>query len=632
MGEVHAWKGVTRERKANLCLGVVGECDRRFQIKMESRIPPNSYIALQLPSGTTKVQQIIPSTTISLGKYGSFPANQIIGRPFYLTFEILDEADENGHVLRVVPAAELHTEALMTEGSTPAELEDGPDLGNGTGEDDTPQPRDNRNIIDDNSAQRMTMEEIENLKQGTTGAGKEIISKLLRSHSALDQKTAFSRAKYTLRKRKKYLKRFTPVPLDVSLLTNWMLNDKDAARTMELRDELLGLIGCWANVHHGGEDSPPDSTTAQACGRWLVVDDTGGLVVAAMAERMGILYPSSTESDLSASEEAEPSSDTPGETEIMSVENPNDKSLGDHPESHLAPSHQPRHRHRPAPMSAKHTTLTVIHPNFQPNLTLLKYFSYDLNDPPESHPLYTHLKTLSWIQLVDPDSDHTYTNEPAVVPDSVLEDWKPSRRGAYYRKRRRWTKVRTVVQEARAGGFDGLVVATLMDPASILKYTVPLLAGSAPVVVYSPHIEPLIKLSDLYSTMRRAAFLNRKQAIQESQGTGTRESAAVLEDGTRNCFQDENSEDDDFPVDPSLLLAPSIQTSRVRTWQVLPGRTHPLMTGRGGAEGYVFHAIRVIPAGGRVEARGVPGRKKRKVAIDTPGQTPKESEDTDMQT
>ncbi|WEW56261.1 tRNA (adenine(58)-N(1))-methyltransferase non-catalytic subunit trm6 [Emydomyces testavorans] len=603
---------------------------------MDSKISPNSYIALQLPSGTTKVQQIIPYTNVSLGKYGSFPANQIIGRPFFLTFEIHDQPDEDGHVLRVVSAAELHMEALMTEGSTPAELENGLEPEVQPGEDRSPDIRDNRNIMDDNSAQQMTLEEIESLKQGATGAGKEIIARLLQSHSALDQKTAFSRAKYTLRKRKKYLRRFTPLPLDLPLLTNWMLNDKDASRTMELRDEHLGLIGCWANVHHSGEDFSSDSITARPRGRWLVVDDTGGLVVAAMAERMGILYPFSAASDCEphepAPERAEHNYDTQAKMETTSIIDRTSKSLNGSSSFHPVTSPQPRRRHRPAPMSAKSTTLTVIHPNFQPNLTLLKYFSYDLNDPPESHPLYTHLKALSWIQLVDPDSDNIYANEPAVVPDSVLEDWKPSRRGVYYRKRRRWTKVRTVVDETRAGGFDGLVVASLMDPVSILKYTVPLLTGSAPVVVYSPHIEPLVNLTDLYSTMRRAAYLNRKRA--ETQNAANEPGEGMEQEDASNGFQDANYGDDDhdYPVDPSLLLAPSIQTSRVRAWQVLPGRTHPMMTGRGGAEGYVFHAIRVIPAGGKVEARGISGRKKRKLATDTLEQTQKENADVDMKT
>jgi len=36
-----------------------------------------------------------------------------------------------------------------------------------------------------------------------------------------------------------------------------------------------------------------------------------------------------------------------------------------------------------------------------------------------------------------------------------------------------------------------------------------------------------------------------------------------------------------------------------------------MMTGRGGAEGYLWTGVRVLPAKGRVEARGKFGRKKR---------------------
>lgn len=39
-------------------------------------------------------------------------------------------------------------------------------------------------------------------------------------------------------------------------------------------------------------------------GRWLVVDDTGGLVVAALAEKMGILYPADQEDESESEAEA----------------------------------------------------------------------------------------------------------------------------------------------------------------------------------------------------------------------------------------------------------------------------------------------------------------------------------------
>lgn len=551
---------------------------------MHSSIPPNVYVALKLPSDVTKIVQTVPNSygkshlarhgvmiangsgrNISLGKYGSFPCNQIIGRPFYATFEIADKPDDDGHVLHIVPAAELHTEALLADGEGEGEVEAG------TSTPSVPFPQeDNRHIIDNKSTQQLTMEQIEELKQSSTDAGREIISKLLESHSALDQKTQFSRAKYMLRKRKKYLHRFKVEPMDVGVLTEWMLEQKDPGRILESRDETIGLIGAWANVHYGGSGEPDgvakvNGAVNRAQGRWLIVDDTGGLVVAAMAERAGILYP----------------------PEVLSGE-----GLGNITKQGARPVPSVEEETTPAAeaMPASHTTLTVIHHNLQPNLSMLKYFSHDINEPSETHPLSSHLKTLSWLQLLHPSEDAIYEMEPPDVSEEELASWKPSKRSMHFKKKRRWARVRNTVDETRAGGFDGLIVATLMEPASILKHTVPLLAGSAQVVVYSPYIEPLVQLADLYSTARRTAYITYKREVAEG----------AAED-----------KEEDFPVDPTLLLAPTLHTSRVRTWQVLPGRTHPLMTGRGGAEGYVFHAVRVLPAIGKVEARGVQAKKRR---------------------
>ncbi|KAJ3504813.1 hypothetical protein NM208_g16284 [Fusarium decemcellulare] len=73
------------------------------------------------------------------------------------------------------------------------------------------------------------------------------------------------------------------------MLGRWLLEDRDSAKILEMRDEMMALVGCWADVHFGGV--PSEEATESQGGRWLVVDDTGGLLVASMAERMGILHP-----------------------------------------------------------------------------------------------------------------------------------------------------------------------------------------------------------------------------------------------------------------------------------------------------------------------------------------------------
>ncbi|KAL4914646.1 Gcd10p family-domain-containing protein [Aspergillus aurantiobrunneus] len=541
---------------------------------MHSSVRPNQFVILRLPSDTTKIQKVVPNTLVNCGKFGSFPANQIIGRPFHLTYEILEAPGDTR--LRVVSAAELHAESLIAEGEGDDDVE--------VNEEGLPL-RTNRDTVDDASTQKLTLEEIEALKKESTGAGRDIIAKILESHATIDQKTAFSLAKYTLRKQKKYMKRFTIIPMDVSALTNYMLENREAAtKSMELRDELMGLIGSWGNVHHGG-DTSIQKTLSKPNGRYLVVDETGGLVVATMAERMGILHP---DKELDDEENGLPVEDG--------------KEVAEN---------TPKRTTRPAQMSALGNTITIIHANKQANSSLLKYFGFDHNAPDESHPLFTHLKSVSWLQLLNPEADPIYAEEPAIIPDSELATLKTNKRGAYHRKRNRWARVQSVVNEVRAGGYDGLIVATLMDPDSVLKHTVPLLAGSAPVVVYSPTVEPLTEITDLYSTTRKTAYINRKRELEEQQGQALSSQSPELTA--------------EFPLNPTLLLAPTLETVRVRPWQVLPGRTHPMMSGRGGAEGYVFHAIRVIPTTKNIQAAGNPSRKKRKLApaqsAATPGST-----------
>lgn len=540
-----------------------------------------------------------------------------------------------------MPASELHAEALGSEHAPAAEPSDENAEGGAgfdiVGDDGEVIMRNNRLTIDDASRQKLSMEEIEELKKAGTGSGKDIIAKIMASHNAIDEKTSFSLAKYTLRKSRKYLKRFTALPMDVGVLTEYVL-EKEAYKIMELREDLLGLICSWANIHCGATSrvqTAEDGVSQVGGGRWLVVDDTGGLVTAALAERMGVLYPDEDE-DSSDEEEAPESASADGhatngvkDTATNTDQNGDTAMLdADAPASGLAqpgvtstePAPQPRKPPRPhiPQMSARTNTLTVLHPNNQPNLSYLKYFGYDYGAPAPSHPLYKHLKSLSWLSLLHPEDDPQY-DEPETLSDEVLASMKSSKRGTYYRKRRRWERVKTVVDETRAGGFDGLVVATAMDATTILKELVPLVRGGGKVVVYNQNVEPLVELCDFYSKERRAAFI--------AQEFGPSQKSLKQQNGKANKYDDDvetndsttegGNEDDDFPVNPTLLLAPSLQTARARQWQVLPQRTHPMMTSRGGAEGYIFTATRVLPIEGRVEARGHHGKKKRKVAPET---------------
>lgn len=532
-----------------------------------------------------------------------------------------------------MPASELNSETLTTEASA-SEGGGGIEAPNGDseterfdilGENGEVLMRNNRLTIDDPSRQALTLAEIEELKSAGKDSGKDVIAKIMAAHSALGEKTTFSLAKYTLRKSRKYLKRFQVLPMDIGLVTEY-ITEKDGSKIMDLRADILGLMCSWANVHHVGNDNHSEEPHRKTANRMLVVDDAGGLVVAALAERMGILHHTKSSKDVktqATENDTEPQEDvvTLSETE------PRDQSMNaiaedqdikmeesdaDQPQisnNHTPKATKPRNNPRESYQRATRNTITLIHPATQPNLAMLKYFGYALEDTHPAHPLFSTLKFLTWLQFMHPEEDAIYAEEPELVSDDVLSSMKSGKRGQYYRKVRRWQRVKAIVEETKAGGFDALVIASYMEPAAVLRQLVPLVKGGGQIVVYSPNVEPLTHIMDLYSRERRTAYLNLYRDKQDQ----LRE-AGQTEEG--NIMEDE----EDFPVNPSLILNPMLQTARAVDWQVLPGRTHPLMTSKGGPEGYVFSATRVIPYEGPVNARGKFQKKRKDVNV-VDGQT-----------
>lgn len=533
-----------------------------------------------------------------------------------------------------MPASELHADVIAEEDAAATPNDDSDRIISATDgveytlvDEDSGNVvvRSSREVLDENARQTLTMEEIEELKREGAGAGMDLVAKLMLSHTALDQKTSYSLAKYKLLKTKKYIKRFQILPLDIFTFANYHLEEKDAARILDIRQEMMGLVGCYANVHYGGDDvflGDAQATSEDGAkglpalrdellqGRWLVVDDVCGLLVGAMAERMGILQPVQKEMTPG---EANGHADTTREAHVGAV--PINRTLNGH--STDAPivdnrsagertgERKPRQSDLTVPYSQTNT-LTLVHSANQPGLSFLNYYGYDSTDPnPMPHPLVNHLLTVSWLQLVKPELDMTYSSPPPTATPAQLEQWKPGRRGNFHRKRRRWARIHHAVDAARAGHFSGLVTASMMDPVSILRHTLPLLAGGAPVAIYAPSLEPLAELADCFSVARRSAWASAPPA------------------GAAGRTQEELERwqgDADFPLNPTLLLGVGIHTSRARPWQVLPQRTHPMMTSRGGAEGYVFTGWRAKPAEGKVAARGkFVGRKRKQDDTSGPG-------------
>ncbi|KAH1214668.1 tRNA (adenine(58)-N(1))-methyltransferase non-catalytic subunit trm6 [Glycine max] len=118
--------------------------------------------------------------------------------------------------------------------------------------------RDNRELVDNNTAQRLTGEDIEACEGQQGAGGNEIIEALIANSVTFEKKTSFSQEKYRLKKQKKYAPK--------------VLMRRPVARRF-LRVDTLSLLLSMGNVSSNSDI--------------LVVDMIGGLLTGAVAERLG---------------------------------------------------------------------------------------------------------------------------------------------------------------------------------------------------------------------------------------------------------------------------------------------------------------------------------------------------------
>ncbi|CAJ1972541.1 unnamed protein product [Sphenostylis stenocarpa] len=131
--------------------------------------------------------------------------------------------------------------------------------------------RDNRALVDNNTAQSLTGEDIEAMRrQGARG--NEIIEALIANSATFEKKTSFSQEKYRLKKQKKYApKVLMRRPVARSICEAYF--KKYPSKIGFLRVDTLSLLLSMANVSSNSDI--------------LVVDMVGGLLTGAVAERLG---------------------------------------------------------------------------------------------------------------------------------------------------------------------------------------------------------------------------------------------------------------------------------------------------------------------------------------------------------
>ncbi|XP_038704457.1 tRNA (adenine(58)-N(1))-methyltransferase non-catalytic subunit trm6-like isoform X2 [Tripterygium wilfordii] len=177
----------------------------------------------------------------------------LIGCPFGSLFQI-DNGEEGPYLSRVLPSTE---DDNNKQENGDCQVPD--------------ESRDNREIIDNNKAQSLTGDDIDELqRQGAKGD--EIVEALIANSATFEKKTLFSQEKYRLKKQKKYaptvlLRR----PIACSICEAYFKKYPDRIRF--LRVDALSLLLSMAN----------DSANSDV----LVVDMVGGLLTGSVAERLG---------------------------------------------------------------------------------------------------------------------------------------------------------------------------------------------------------------------------------------------------------------------------------------------------------------------------------------------------------
>ncbi|KAL7412032.1 Gcd10p family-domain-containing protein [Mrakia frigida] len=209
-------------------------------------IQSGDQVMLKLPSGLIKMIEVKGEKTISLGKFGSFPSSALLNQPYGITYQIVEPTE---------PGAKPTLRALKGEGL--ADVED--------------TMATNELIEEGNEQQLLTDEEIKALKASGASA-QDIIAKQIERHTAFHLKTDYSKEKYKKRKEKKFGRSFRPLAPTVPNLLSYHV-DRQASYVMNLREDTFAQLLSFANIRSGG--------------RYLVVDDCGGLVVGGILERMG---------------------------------------------------------------------------------------------------------------------------------------------------------------------------------------------------------------------------------------------------------------------------------------------------------------------------------------------------------
>lgn len=202
--------------------GIYTQCSKEHTMKI------GDYVVIQRKS-YSKIHKISNKLSVMLGN-NQLELDNIVGRPFSTTFRMVPkEKKRNVFVLEECSKAESLVEKLIK------------DVASGT---------DNRNIVSDNSSQKLSKEEIVNLRDSGM-SGCDIVSQLLENSKTFQEKTEYSQKKYLSKKEKKYFD-YVLIRKPTLRLVCDIIYKQDPMKIMGLRCDTLSQLITGVGVSSGG--------------------------------------------------------------------------------------------------------------------------------------------------------------------------------------------------------------------------------------------------------------------------------------------------------------------------------------------------------------------------------------------
>ncbi|XP_043285753.1 tRNA (adenine(58)-N(1))-methyltransferase non-catalytic subunit TRM6 [Venturia canescens] len=216
---------------------------------IENTAQAGNYVIVE-KQNYRKLCKITENGILTLGKE-QIEMKGMIGMPYWTTFKMVQsKLNKKTFILEVAPKAETSLELRKN-------------LTSGT---------DNRTIIDDGTSQKLSKEEIEDLRESGKSSN-EIVESLIVNSKSFAAKTEYSQDKYIKKKERKYFRYLTIRRPTIDLLQEIYFK-QDYARINCLRMDSLAQILSYSDI--------------KASGVYMLYDSGSmGLPAAAMLNRIG---------------------------------------------------------------------------------------------------------------------------------------------------------------------------------------------------------------------------------------------------------------------------------------------------------------------------------------------------------